>query len=168
MPDFPSVTDVTETEVQSTFQTKSTESSQPITQYHVEQVRRELAIGSNAASERLYFCLYDHEDGGLDEQTQPSRFLVDAYHNLPWIDTEQDDQIRSERRAEEFALSRIERALADVRRTQSREVNISLDKLSDDLGEIERVLAASGERGDEMRDALRARVELDSGRVRRE
>jgi len=168
MSDFPGVTDVTESEVQSTFQTTSTASSQPITQYHVEQMRRRLAVGANAAAEYLYFCLYDHEGGGLDEQVQPSRFLVDAYHQLPWIDTAQEDQIRSERRATEFALSRIDRALADVRRTQSREVTISLDDLSNDLGEIERVLAASGERGEAMRDALRVRVDFASGRVRRE
>ena len=168
MPDFPGVTDVTANEVQDTFRTRSTASSQPVTQYHVEQSRRRLAIGSNAASERLYFCLYDHEGGGLDEKVQPSRFLTDAYRQLPWLRGESDDTIRSERRAEEFVLSRIDRALADVRRTQSRNISVSLDDLSADIGEIERVLAESGERGETMRDAVRARVEFAAGRVRRE
>jgi hypothetical protein len=168
MPDFPGVTDVTTNEVQDTFRTRSTASSQPVTQYHVEQSRRRLAIGSNAASERLYFCLYDHEDGGLDEKVQPSRFLTDAYRQLPWLRGESGDTIRSERRAEEFVLSRIDRALADVRRTQSRDISVSLDDLSADIGEIERVLAESGERGETMRDAVRARVEFAAGRVRRE
>jgi hypothetical protein len=168
MPDFPGVTDVTASDVRDTFRTRSTASSQPVTQYHVEQSRRRLAIGSNAASERLYFCLYDHEGGGLDEKVQPSRFLTDAYRQLPWLRGESDDTIRSERRAEEFVLSRIDRALADVRRTQSRNISVSLDDLSADIGEIERVLAESGERGETMRDAVRARVEFAAGRVRRE
>jgi len=168
MPDFPGETDVTASEVQDTFRTRSTASSQPVTQYHVEQSRRRLAIGSNAASERLYFCLYDHEDGGLDEKVQPSRFLTDAYRQLPWLRGESGDTIRSERRAEEFVLSRVDRALADVRRTQSRDISVSLDDLSADIGEIERVLAESGERGEMMRDAVRARVEFAAGRVRRE
>jgi len=168
MPDFPGVTDVTATEVQETFRTRSTASSQPVTQYHVEQSRRRLAIGANAASERLYFCLYDHEDGGLDEKVQPSRFLTDAYRQLPWLRDESKDEIRSERRAEEFVLSRVDRALADVRRTQSRDMTVSLDDLSGDLGEIHRVLDESGERGEAMREALQARVDFAAGRVRRE
>jgi len=168
MPDFPGVTDVTASEVHETFRTRSTASSQPVTQYHVEQSRRRLAIGSNAASERLYFCLYDHEEGGLDEKVQPSRFLTDAYRQLPWMQGESDDEIRSERRAEEFVLSRIDRALADVRRTQSREMTVSLDDLSGDIGEIHRVLDESGERGEAMREALQARVDFAAGRVRRE
>ncbi|MFC7027177.1 DNA helicase UvrD [Halomicroarcula sp. GCM10025710] len=168
MPDFPGVTDVTASEVQDTFRTNSTASSQPITQYHVEQSRRRLAIGANAASQRLYFCLYEHEDGALDEKVQPSRFLTDAYRQLPWVQDESENAIRSERRAEEFVLSRVDRALADVRRTQSRDMTVSLDDLSGDLGEIHRVLGESGERGEAMREALQARVDFAAGRVRRE
>ncbi|MDS0284467.1 DNA helicase UvrD [Haloarcula onubensis] len=168
MPDFPGVTDVTASEVEATFRTRSTASSQPITQYHVEQSRRRLAIGANAASERLYFCLYDHEDGGLDEKVQPSRFLTDAYRKLSWIRDQSEDEIRSERRAEEFVLSRVDRALADVRRTQSRDMTVSLDDLSGDIGEIHRLLDESGERGEAMREALQARVDFAAGRVRRD
>ncbi|WP_277543646.1 DEAD/DEAH box helicase [Haloarcula laminariae] len=168
MPDFPGVTDVTGSEVASTFQTQSTASSDPLMQYHVEQSRRRLAVGANAASERLYFCLYDHESSALDEKVQPSRFLTDAYRQLPWIQDESDDEIRSERRAEEFVLSRIDRALADVRRTQSRDMTVALDDLAGDLGEIHRVLDESGERGEAMRDALQARVDFAAGRVRRD
>jgi hypothetical protein len=168
MPDFPGVTDVTTSEVGATFQTQSTASSDPLMQYHVEQSRRRLAVGANAASERLYFCLYDHESSALDEKVQPSRFLTDAYRQLPWIQDDSDDEIRSERRAEEFVLSRIDRALADVRRTQSRDMTVTLDDLSADLGEIHRVLDESGERGEAMRDALQARVDFAAGRVRRD
>jgi len=168
MPDFPGVTNVTGSEVAATFQTQSTASSDPLMQYHVEQSRRRLAVGANAASERLYFCLYDHESSALDEKVQPSRFLTDAYRQLPWIQDESDAEIRSERRAEEFVLSRIDRALADVRRTQSRDMTVALDDLSADLGEIHRVLDESGERGEAMRDALQARVDFAAGRVRRD
>jgi hypothetical protein len=168
MPDFPGVTGVSETEVQNTFQTRSTASSQPVKQYHVEQSRRRLAVGANAASDQLYFCLYDHADSALDEQIQPSRFLTDAYRRLPWLEAESDETIRSERAAEEFVLSRFDRALADVRRTQSRDVTVSLDAVEQDFGEIQRLLHESDERGEALRDALRARVDFAAGRVRRE
>jgi superfamily I DNA/RNA helicase len=168
MPDFPGVTGVSETEVQNTFQTRSTASSQPVKQYHVEQSRRRLAVGANAASDQLYFCLYDHADSALDEQIQPSRFLTDAYRHLPWLEAESDETIRSERAAEEFVLSRFDRVLADVRRTQSRDVTVSLDAVEQDFGEIHRLLHESDERGEALRDALRARVDFAAGRVRRE
>lgn len=168
MSDFPGITDVTASEVQDTFRTTSTASSRPIKQYHVEQSRRRLATGANVASDSLYFCLYDHTDTGLDEHVQPSRFITDAYRQLPWLGVESEDEIWSQRQAEEFVLSRIDRALADVQRTQSRDVTVSLDDLESDIGEIQRLLDDSGDRGDALREALRARIDLSSGRVSRE
>jgi len=70
--------------------------------------------------------------------------------------------------AEEFLLSRIDRALADVRRTHSQDVTVSLDEFEDDLVEIQALLDASDERGEDLRDALRARVDFADGGVARE
>lgn len=168
MPQFPGVTDVTAEQTASTFPTESTESSQPFQRYHTEHARRQLAVGANTATDRLYFCVFDHEETTLDDRVQPSRFLVDLYQELPWVKEEDDDTIWSERRAEEFALSRIDRALADVRRTQSQDVTIALDDIESDLAEIQQVLDASGERGESLQEAIRARVDFAQGRVRRD
>ena len=168
MPDFPGVTTVSPEEVETTFQTSSTMSSRPIRQYHIEQVRRQLAVGAKAATDRLYFSLYDYADTGLDEQVQASRFLTEAYRQLPWIRAEAETEIWSEREAELFALSRIDRALRDVRRAKSQDISLSLDAVAADLNEIQALLDNSGEHGDELRAALRARLDFAQGRVRRD
>jgi hypothetical protein len=168
MPDYPGVTTIDEAAVDATFTTDSTESSRPFRQYYAEHSRRRLAVGSAAASERLYCCLYEYEDTALQERAQPSRFLTKAYERLSWLSEAGDHEIRSEQAAEEFLLSRIDRALADVRRTHSQDVTVSLDEFEDDLVEIQALLDASDERGEDLRDALRARVDFADGGVARE
>lgn len=167
MPDYPGVTDLSDTDVDQTFPTDSTASSRPFVQYHAEHARRCLAIGAEAATERLYCCLYEYEDTALEERAQASRFLTAAYADLPWVTDAADPKITSEQAAEEFLLSRVDNALADVRRANSQDVTISLDEVEAELGEIQELLDKSGVRGEELRKALRARVEFANGEVRR-
>jgi superfamily I DNA/RNA helicase len=167
MPDYPGVTDLSDTDVDQTFSTGSTASSRPFVRYHAEHARRRLAIGAGAATERLYCCLYEYEDTALEERAQASRFLTAAYTDLPWVTDAADPQITSEQAAEEFLLSRVDNALADVRRANSQDVTISLDEVEAELGEIQALLDKSGTRGEELRKALRARVEFANGEVRR-
>ncbi|EMA29111.1 hypothetical protein [Haloarcula japonica] len=167
MPDYPGVTDLSDTDVDQTFPTDSTASSRPFVRYHAEHARRCLAVGAGAATERLYCCLYEYEDTALEERAQASRFLTAAYADLPWVTDAADSQITSEQAAEEFLLSRVDNALADVRRANSQDVTISLDEVEAELGEIQELLDKSGMRGEELRKALRARVEFANGEVRR-
>jgi superfamily I DNA/RNA helicase len=168
MPDYPGVTTVEDGDVETTFPTDSTASGRPFYRYHAEHARRRLAVGAAAATDRLYFCLYNHEDTALEERVQPSRFLTDVYRQLPWVTEASTPIIKSERTAEEYLLSRIDRALADVRRANSQDVDISLDEFEADLARIQRLLDASGDRGDDLREALHARVDFAKGSVRRE
>ena len=168
MPDYPGVTGVDDQDIGATFPTDSTASSRPFRRYHAEYARRRLAVGAATATDRLYFCLYNHEDTALDERVQPSRFLTDAYRKLPWVTEIDDSVIKSERAAEGYLLSRVDRALADVRRANSQDVTVSLDEFEGDLADIGQLLDASGERGDHLRKALRARTDFAGGRVRRE
>ncbi len=69
--------------------------------------------------------------------------------------------------AEDYLLSRVDDALAEVRRANSQDVTVSLDEVEGELGEIQDLLAQSGERGEELRKALRARIEFANGEVRR-
>lgn len=167
MPDYPGVTQLDSREVDATFPTTSTASGRPFAQYHTEHARRRLAVGAGVASERLYCCLYEFEDTALEERAQASRFLTAAYDDLPWVTEADDPAITSERAAEEYLLSRVDDALAEVNRANSQDVTVSLDEVEAELGEIQELLEQSGARGEELRKALRARVELATGEVRR-
>ncbi|NLV02983.1 PD-(D/E)XK nuclease family protein [Haloferax volcanii] len=167
MPDYPGVTELTGTDVDVTFPTTSTASSRPFARYHTEHARRRLAIGAGAADEHLYCCLYEYEDTALEERAQASRFLTDAYDRLPWVTEADDPLITSEQAAEDFLLSRVDDALAAVRRASSQDITVSLDEVEAELGEVQDLLDKSGARGEELREALRARVEFANGEVRR-
>jgi len=167
MPDYPGVTDLDESAVEATFSTTSTASGRAFVRYHTEHARRQLAVGAGAATERLYCCLYEYEDTALEERVQASRFLTAAYDRLPWVTDADDPHITSEQAAEEFLLSRVDDALASVRRANSQDVTVSLDEVEAELGEIQDLLEKSGTRGEDLRQALRARVEFANGEVRR-
>ena len=167
MPDYPGVTELDGADVDATFPTTSTASTRPFVRYHTEHARRRLAIGADAATERLYCCLYEFEDTALEERAQASRFITAAYDDLPWVTDADEPHITSEQAAEDFLLSRVDDALAEVRRANSQEVSVSLDEVEADLGEIQDLLEKSGSRGEEIRKALRARVEFATGEVRR-
>jgi hypothetical protein len=167
MPDYPGVTELDGADVDATFPTTSTASSRPFARYHTEHARRRLAIGAGAATEHLYCCLYEYEDTALEERVQASRFLTAAYDDLAWMTVAGEPGITSERAAEDYLLSRVDDALAAVRRANSQDVTVSLDEVEAELGEMQDLLAQSGERGAELRQALRARVEFASGEVRR-
>ena len=168
MPDYPGISQVAADAVTATFATDSTASSRPIRQYHAEHARRLLAVGAASATDRLYVSLHTHEDTALDERVQPSRFLADAYRECPWLTDAAETLINTELAAEEFLLSRVDKALADVRRANSQDVTVSLDDIETDFAEIQALLADSGERGEQLRDALHARLDFAAGRVRRE
>jgi hypothetical protein len=167
MADYPGVTELDEPDVDATFPTTSTASSRPFARYHTEHARRRLAIGGGAADEHLYCCLYEYEDTALEERAQASRFLTAAYEDLPWVTEADDPRITSEQAAEDFLLSRVDDALAEVRRANSQDVTVSLDEVEAELSEVQDLLDKSGARGEELRKALRARVEFANGEVRR-
>ncbi|RRJ32523.1 DEAD/DEAH box helicase [Halocatena pleomorpha] len=167
MPDYPGVTELDELDVDATFSTTSTASSRPFVRYHTEHARRRLAIGAGAADEHLYCCLYEYEDTALEERAQASRFLTAVYDRLPWVTESDGPHITSEQAAEDFLLSRVDDALAAVRRANSQEVTVSLNEVEAELSEIQDLLDKSGARGEELRKALRARVEFANGEVRR-
>ncbi|WP_198664640.1 DNA helicase UvrD [Halorubrum sp. 48-1-W] len=167
MLDYPGVTELDGADVDATFPTTSTASGRPFAQYHAEHARRRLAVGAGAAAERLYCCLYEYEDTALEERAQASRFLTAAYADLPWVTEADEPQVTSEQAAEQYLLSRVDDALAEVRRANSQDVTVSLDEVEAELGEIQDVLDKSGARGEELRKALRARVEFATGEVRR-
>ncbi len=122
---------VDEPDVDATYPTMSTASSRPFARYHTEDARRRLGIGAGAADEHLYCCLYEYEDTALEERAQASRFLTDAYDTLPWVTDSDDPRITSEQAAEDFLLSRVDDALAAVRRANSQDVTVSMNRIAE-------------------------------------
>ena len=168
LPDYPGVTRLDPGDVSGTFPTDSTRSSRPFRRYHVEHARRQLAVGAAIATDRTYLCLHSHEGSALEERVQPSRFLASVYRELPWLSESPVPDIASERTAEEYLLSRLDRSLSEIRRANSQDVTVSLDEIEEEFAEIQTLLDASGDRGDQLRAALQARLDFVAGRVRRE
>lgn len=168
---FPGVTDPSVDDVQATFRTAPAEMESPYRQYYRELARRLLAVGCRAATERVYFGLYEEEDATTGKRTQPSRFLVDAYEQYPWIETLDHDGLHGQSGATQFALSRVDRALVEVKRAATTGGTVELAEIERDLTAIQELLddeTADAEYVGQVRDALRARVDFADGRVRHE
>lgn len=168
MPDFPGVTSISAADVQETFATVEGTIADPFRQYYQELARRQLAIGSRTADERLYFGLFGEESGELNRPLQPSRYLIEAVEACPWIDGLDHDAIHGQSGAIDFALSRVDHALAELKGAEVRGADVDLDAVERDLAGIQELLADSGERGEELRDAVAARVDFAAGEVRRD
>ncbi|WP_246989154.1 DNA helicase UvrD [Halorientalis marina] len=172
MPGYPGVTDLTAADVRETFPTADGPNADrihdPFRRYYQELSRRQLAVGARAATDRLYLGLFDEAAGELDRKCQPSRYLIAIYEAFPWLDSLDHDGIHGESGAIDFALSRVDRALTRVKGADVRGETIDLDETERDLAAIQDLLAASGQRGDQLCEAVRARVDFAAGEVRRD
>ncbi|MEF8771996.1 DNA helicase UvrD [Halodesulfurarchaeum sp.] len=167
MEDFPGVTDVTASDVRETFSTADGPIQDPFRRYYKELTRRQLAVGSRAATERLYLGLFSEESGELNRQLQPSRYLIEAVEQFPWITGLDHEAIYGQSGAIKFALSRADQALASIRGAGVRGETIDLDEVQRDFGGIQELITASGNRGKKLREAIAARVDFAAGEVRR-
>jgi hypothetical protein len=172
MPGYPGVTDLTAADVRETFPTADGPNADrihdPFRRYYQELSRRQLAVGARAATDRLYLGLFDEAAGELDRKCQPSRYLIAIYEAFPWLESLDHDGIHGESGAIDFALSRVDRALTRVKGADVRGETIDLDETERDLAAIQDLLAASGQRGDQLREAVQARADFAAGEVRRD
>ena len=164
---YPGVTTPSSADVRGTFATAAGTIGDPYRTYYEELSRRLLAVGARSAEERLYFGLYGEERGGSGARVQPSRFLVDLVERFPWIEDYERTGIHGQAGAEHFALERLDRAERRIRHAHLLEDSVQLDEIETDLAAIQSILEAGGQRADDLRLALEARVDLLAGRVRR-
>ncbi len=77
MTHYPAVTDPDPRDLERTFEPVDDAESvtDPFEAYHAQRARRRLAIGTRAATERLYCCSYERESGGLRRTHDESRYL---------------------------------------------------------------------------------------------
>ena len=78
MPNYPAVTDPSPTALERTFEPVSDGESvaDPFETYHAQRARRRLALGTRAATERLYCCSYERGSSGLRRTHEESRYLT--------------------------------------------------------------------------------------------
>jgi hypothetical protein len=172
MPNYSGVTDLTAADVRETFPTAAGPDADPIhdpfRRYYQELSRRQLAVGARAATDRLYLGLFDEEAGELGRKCQPSRYLIAVHEAFPWIEHLDHARVHGESGAISFALSRVDRALTRVKGADVRGETVDLDETERDLAAVQDLLAASGDRGAELREAVQARVDFAAGEVRRD
>lgn len=168
LPRFPALTAPTAHEVRETFPTAPETITRPYHRYYEELARRLLAVGSRAATDRLYYGIYEEEDATTGKRTQPSRFLTAAYEEFPWIGTLDHEDVHGQSGATRFALSRTEQALREVKRAKHTGREVDLGEIERDFAAIQDLLDEDIEYAERLARAVRARVDFATGRVRNE
>lgn len=163
---YPAFTTPTADDVRSTFQTAGELSARPLMAYYAELSRRILAIGARTASERLYFTTYREDTGGTGSNLQPSRYLAEIEAELGELPRIEHDGLYSHGSAIERALSQVDETLQAVRRAGVMGEPIDLDDLASEFATVQLILDA--DRPEDLRRAVRSRVDFARGVVRRE
>ncbi|WP_440991575.1 hypothetical protein [Haloarchaeobius baliensis] len=163
---YPSYTTPTEADVRNTFSTESELQTRPLHAYYAALSRRFLAVGARAAADHLYFCTYREEVGGTGSNLQPSRFLAAADEALGPFERIRHDGIHSHGSAVEFALTRSDSALDEIRRAGVIGDPVDVEDVREDFATIQTLLER--DLPDEVREAIRTRVDFAEGVVHRE
>ncbi|WP_256301692.1 hypothetical protein [Haloarchaeobius salinus] len=163
---YPSYTTPTESDVKKTFSTETELLTRPLRAYYAALSRRFLAVGARAAENRLYFGTYREEAGGTGSNLQPSRFLAAAEEALGPFERIRHDGIHSHGSAVEFALTRSDRALDEIRRAGVIGDAVEVDVVREDFATIQSLLGQ--DLPDEVREAIQTRVDFAEGVVHRE
>jgi hypothetical protein len=163
---YPAFTTPTAADVRETFTTEFELTTRPLKAYYAALSRRFLAVGARAASEQLYFGTYREEVGGTGSNLQPSRYLAAAEDRYGGFERISHDGIHSHGSAVEFALTRSDRALDDVRRAGVIGDPVDIDSLREDFATVQALLGR--DLPEEVREAIRTRVDFAEGVVHRE
>ncbi|NHN41834.1 hypothetical protein G9C85_09350 [Halorubellus sp. JP-L1] len=163
---YPAYTTPTDSDVRETFTTESEASTRPLKAYYAALSRRFLAVGARAAKDRLYFGTFREESGGTGTNLQPSRFLAAAEDAYGAFERVNHGGIHSHGSAVEFALTRTDDALDAIRRAGIVGDPVEVDDVHEDFATIQSLL--DGDLPDEVREAIRTRVDFAEGVVHRE
>ncbi|AHG00318.1 hypothetical protein HALLA_17440 [Halostagnicola larsenii XH-48] len=173
MPNYPAVTDPSPAALERTFEPISDGESvsDPFETYHAQRARRRLAIGTRAATERLYCCSYERGSGGLRRTHEESRYLK-LLEQAP--DCSLEDVDLTGRKAEIYGESSALEALLEQPRGELdrilREASTGGDA---DLAETEAlfeeiaVLLEEGDIDEELANAVVSQFEFAAGEVSR-
>ncbi|WP_435348532.1 hypothetical protein [Haloarchaeobius sp. HRN-SO-5] len=163
---YPSFTTATEADVRETFATETELTTRPLHAYYAALSRRFLGVGARAATNRLYFGTYLEEAGGTGSNLQPSRFLAAAEDAFGPFDRLEHDGVHSHGSAVEFALTRSDRALDEIRRAGVVGDPVDVTSVAADFATVQTLL--DGDLPPEVAEAIRTRVDLARGVVHRE
>jgi superfamily I DNA/RNA helicase len=164
VPEYPAVTSPTEEDVIKTFPVEGSDS--PFSDYYENLYRRVLGVISGSAEERLYLGTYAENSSEPGKYKQPSRYLNEIEENFP-VETVEHDSVYSEGRAVEFAVSRVEGSLNEIRSAPITGEEVDVSDIERDMMAIQKIV--HGNRSEvEMSEIIEARIDFLEGRVRRD
>ncbi|MDJ1432285.1 hypothetical protein [Halostagnicola sp. A-GB9-2] len=170
---YPAVTDPDPRELERTFEPVADAESvtNPFETYHAQRARRRLAIGTRAATERLYCCSYERGSGGLRRTHDESRYLKllerEPNCSLKDVDvTGREAAIYGESNALEALLDQPRGELTRLLREASTGGDADLAETEALFEEIALVLA-EGDIDEELETAVYSQFEFAAGEVSR-
>ncbi|SFS42169.1 hypothetical protein [Halostagnicola kamekurae] len=173
MTHYPAVTDPDPAALERTFEpiTDGESVADPFETYHAQRARRRLAVGTRAATERLYCCSYERDSGGLrrtHEQSRYLQFLEQAPNcSLEDVDvTGRNAEIYGESNALEAVLEQPHGELDRILREASTGGGADLAETEALFEEIA-VLLEEGEVDEELAEAVVSQFEFAAGEVSR-
>jgi hypothetical protein len=168
-PEFPTLTDPSQSDIESTFRPAVDTSGDGFTRYFTEVSRRLLGIAAHGAAERLYFALPREGADSLGTYHQPSRFLtelVEEFDEITPLVYGGEEATASHGGASEFVVEHVDDTLESVRRAAVGGDTVDLDSYERELAAIDALLEQP--EAATVREAIEARIDFRHGRVRRE
>ncbi|KDE58834.1 hypothetical protein EL22_01905 [Halostagnicola sp. A56] len=174
MAHYPAVTDPAPAVLERTFEpiTDGESVSDPFETYHAQRARRRLAVGTRAATERLYCCSYERGSGGLRRTHEQSRYLqfLEQASTCSFEDvdvTSREAKIYGESNALEALLEQPRGELDRILREASTGGDADLAETEALFEEIA-VLLEDGDIDEELAEAVVSQFEFAAGEVSRE
>ncbi|MFP8955076.1 hypothetical protein ACLI4Z_19295 [Natrialbaceae archaeon A-arb3/5] len=171
MDGYPAVTQPTEADVTETYATVTETAGDEFERYHAEWARRQLAIGSRAAEDRLYFCTYRQADGSIGRLQHRSRYLH-AIENCPDLPLEEvggvgvDRDIHTLGAASTELLSQPWAELERIRAEASAGGEVSLESAEETLAAVQATLDESESVDPRFERAVETQFDLARGSIR--
>lgn len=158
--EFPLLVTPDDADVRETFPTAEGEFYDPLRAYYRSMDRRLLGIAAQTAKRHLYFGTYRQDRSGL-AQYRPSRFLDVVDEEIDVEVKHGDDRAKSPGRSVVATFDESRRELWEA----TMEGPVDAEDLRSRFQTVQYILDAQDD--DRIREALRTRVELSRGEVRR-
>ncbi|OIB58649.1 hypothetical protein [Natrialba sp. SSL1] len=178
MDGYPAVTNPSPEAVAETYATVNVDeiTDNAFERYHAERTRRQLAIGTRAAEEHLYFCTYRQTDGSVGRLQHRSRYLhaIDEHPHpaLSLADLDgadvPDRDLYTLGSASAEILSQPWNALETVQAEASTGGEVALESTEETLAAIQRVLEDSDNVDSRFERAVETQFDLARGAIRPE
>lgn len=168
MDDYPGVTNPSRADVHTTYPTAEDDLADEFDAYYAELTRRQLAVGSRAASERLYYCMADRGGTQFRKRRHPSRYLrqlVGATDlEIPVIGDDVERDLYTHGSVSRLVLSQPWDQLSEINQAASVGNRFDVEEAETLFKGIAGLLAEDAV-DDRLADAVKTQIDLASGEV---